>query len=129
VVGVFPAFLELVGIGDLGSAGHNGFRDNEGRRFSVTYLRGGHAAAIRDQIFPSMVLFLMEGKVLAIPRSLDAREQKLVAVIASRLNWLVLMALLATTLLIVMSPVLIATNWWAAMASAGPRLVLLVIIC
>jgi predicted esterase len=119
VVGVFPAFFERIGIGDLGGAGHNGFLDNEGRRFSITYLKGGHSAAIRDELFPSMVSFLLEGRTLTVPPALDAKRQEALAVVMSKLNWLVWILLGAAALLMILAPVLIgAPNWWALILSA-----------
>jgi pimeloyl-ACP methyl ester carboxylesterase len=89
IVGVFPGFYELIGLTDLGSAGHNGFRDNEGRKNAVTFVRGGHSAAIRPEIYESFVRFVIDGKSADIPKPLIAKKRSSITVWLSKFNWVI----------------------------------------
>jgi hypothetical protein len=98
IVGVFPGFYELIGLTDLGSAGHNGFRDNEGKKNAVTFVRGGHGAALRPEIYESLIRFVIDGKFVDIPESLMAKKRSSITVWLSKFNWIVWL-LLASGLL------------------------------
>ncbi|MDP9172220.1 MAG: hypothetical protein M3N54_16505 [Acidobacteriota bacterium] len=60
VVALLPAVFEYFpGILDVGSAGHNGFDDQEGRRYETRYVSGGHSAALRPENFDAIVNFIL----------------------------------------------------------------------
>lgn len=99
IVGVFPGFYELVGLSDLGSAGHNGFSDNDAKQNQVTFVRGGHAAALHPDVHHSLVSFVIDNKRVEPPVELIAEKRSGFVVWASRLNWLVWILLLVAIVL------------------------------
>jgi len=68
VVAIFPAVFELFRNGDLGSAGHNGFIDDEGQRDAVTFIDGTHSAALVPENFEVLARFAL-GDESAVPLS------------------------------------------------------------
>jgi pimeloyl-ACP methyl ester carboxylesterase len=60
---------------DLGAAGHDGFASGKGLP-DVFFVRGGHSAALREQLWEGIAKFVVNGKPPpAIPK--DFREKKL----------------------------------------------------
>ncbi len=94
IVGVFPGFYEFVGLSDLGSAGHNGFSDNEAKRNQVTFVKGGHAAALHPDVHDSLVGFVVDNQKIEPPVKLIAGDRSSLVKLLSRLNWLVWLVLL-----------------------------------
>jgi len=94
IVGVFPGFYELVGLSDLGSAGHNGFSDNDAKQNQVTFVRGGHAAALHPDVHDSLVSFVIDNRLIEPPVELIAKNRSAFVVWASKLNWVVWILLL-----------------------------------
>lgn len=99
IVGIFPGFYELIGWGDLGSAGHDGFTDDQAMRHQVTFVRGGHAAALHPAIHDSLIGFVIDGAVADIPIPLKASKRSALVVWLAKLNWLV-WVLLAVVLIV-----------------------------
>jgi pimeloyl-ACP methyl ester carboxylesterase len=89
IVGVFPGIYEAIGVADLGSAGHNGFRDNEGQRFAVAFVRGGHAAALNPNNYRAMSRFILDGDLPVLDSNLMSNDRCAFAVWASKFNWLI----------------------------------------
>ena len=89
VVGVFPGFYESIGLSDLGSAGHNGFRDDEGKRHAVTFIKGEHNAAIAEDNYDAMIRFVIDGGLGEVPGGLLAEQRNTFVVVTSRFNWVV----------------------------------------
>jgi hypothetical protein len=66
VVAFFPRFFEVIRIQDLGSAGHDGFRQHI---HQLAYVRGGHAAAIQEDLWSDIARFIVH-------RQIDPRHVK-----------------------------------------------------
>lgn len=100
VVGIFPGFFEFLGLGDIGSAGHNGFSADFGRQDAVEFLRGGHGALLPEDfearltLYKSIAEFVLAGTPAPLLPTLVAARQSRVAVWLSKLNWLVWLLLL-----------------------------------
>ncbi len=123
VVAIFPAVFELFPHPDLGSAGHNGFIDDEAKRNEIRYVIGGHGAVLNSRnrattkkaiarfILGNDSVFtirdeLEKAKCLGEPSGLVQLASKLCVVI-----WLVLIA-------IVVTPVILPTTlWWIGLWS------------
>jgi hypothetical protein len=79
VVAFFPKALQSVGIQDLGSAGHDGFKDSEVLVKNVrnyTYIVGGHSAAIQESMWDSIAEFILSGDFVIPPSSIVASDQE-----------------------------------------------------
>lgn len=87
VVGIFPGLFELFKIGDIGTAGHNGFQDNEGQENANTYFAGGHGAAIQLDNHASLARFALTG-INKVDAPLVESPAEWV-VLASKLCWVV----------------------------------------
>jgi pimeloyl-ACP methyl ester carboxylesterase len=63
VVAFFPKFFELFGLQDLGSAGHDGFSiaKTHPKVYEITYVKGGHGAAIEEPLWDSIADFVGTG--------------------------------------------------------------------
>jgi hypothetical protein len=61
VVALLPSVFEFFPyLLEVGSAGHNGFLDDEGRRFETRFVRGGHSAGIDRKNYPAIVNFIFD---------------------------------------------------------------------
>jgi len=58
VVACFPGALEILNWQDLGSAGHNGFKDSSPRVFQCRYISGGHGAALTETNWEDIANFI-----------------------------------------------------------------------
>lgn len=74
VVAIFPRFFESLyefipfkvwSIGDLGSAGYNGFTEDTGNSNAVKYFIGGHGAALSHENMKSIANFVVNGIIEA----------------------------------------------------------------
>jgi pimeloyl-ACP methyl ester carboxylesterase len=65
VVAFFPKAMEMVGLQDLGSAGHDGFVQIGGaaKGVQVTYVRGDHSAALKEEHWDDIAHFIINGTV------------------------------------------------------------------
>jgi alpha-beta hydrolase superfamily lysophospholipase len=101
VVGIFPAIFEYFRNADLGSAGHNGFIDNEGQRHQITFIKGHHSAAIVPDNFDAIGKFVLGEAEAVPPPSLIGDRQ---------LDWVItaLLAIAPAAALLVLS----ATGYW-----------------
>lgn len=59
VVAFFPGALELLNLQDLGSAGHNGFKQDAPGIFQCKYLRGQHGAALSEANWDDIANFIV----------------------------------------------------------------------
>lgn len=98
VVAIFPSFFELLGLSDLGSAGHNGFTDHEGKRHEVAYVKGGHSAALNPSNFDAIAEFILGNNNVYPSPGLIAQHPSGRAIAASRLCWLIWLGLSAFAL-------------------------------
>jgi pimeloyl-ACP methyl ester carboxylesterase len=86
VVGIFPRFLEIFR-DDVGSAGHNDFIQDSGKRNNYNgFFPGDHGAAIQEKYHPSISHFILTGE--NIPLEL-AGMQNCFVVLLSKLSILV----------------------------------------
>jgi pimeloyl-ACP methyl ester carboxylesterase len=79
VVAFFPKAMQSVGIKDLGSAGHDGFKEAEHLTDSVrnhSYVIGGHSAGIQEAMWDSMAEFVLTGDFVTPPEFIIADEQE-----------------------------------------------------
>jgi hypothetical protein len=67
VVAIFPKFFQVVGLPDLGSAGHDGFVDEPKDRITdVEYVPGRHSAALDEENWQEIANFIIDG---TLPRT------------------------------------------------------------
>jgi hypothetical protein len=88
IVGIFPGFFELLRFSDLGTAGHNGFADHEGKKNTVAYFKGGHGAALQPQNHDSLARFALTGEIVREDKLLVKQQSTIVALVA-KLCWAV----------------------------------------
>ncbi len=76
VVAYFPKLFQVLGLQDIGSAGHDGFAVTPGAPniYQVTYVKGGHSAAIQEPLWDAIADFVVTGK--ADVASLPSIEKK-----------------------------------------------------
>jgi pimeloyl-ACP methyl ester carboxylesterase len=97
VVALFPKGLQTLHLQDLGSAGHDGFRPTSlPDKQQIRYVKGGHGAAVEEQLWASIAEFIVYGNVPEL--SEDLRVDKRVPLVAiggvlSPLIWLLLIIL------------------------------------
>ncbi|WP_163130463.1 alpha/beta hydrolase [Agarivorans sp. Alg241-V36] len=78
VVAFFPKALQSIGIQNLGSAGHDGFKDSEVLVKNVrnhTYITGGHSAAIQEAMWDSIAQFVLTGDFVIPPETIVSSNQ------------------------------------------------------
>ena len=95
VVGIFPGLFELLKIGDIGTAGHNGFQDDTPKKKSIpAYFNGGHGAAIQPKNHTSLAHFILTGEVKPEEKLLVA-QQEAWAVLLAKLCWAIWLVIAA----------------------------------
>jgi pimeloyl-ACP methyl ester carboxylesterase len=128
VVGIFPRMFELCGSRDIGSAGFNGFLQDEGNSLQVKFIPGGHSAAIDERNHHSIVNFILCGSLSTNPSYL-IRSQPTWAIVLSRACWLVWLLIGASVFgvgyLVWNAPVLPLAWHWAALAAYAVVIVLI----
>lgn len=118
VVGVFPGFLQRLGtvipvewFKDVGDGGFRGFRHPARHHAEHFYLKGGHAAAYRnDKNLESIADFIVSGQ-LRKPRSLR-KKPSFFADYVSRLNWVVWAVLSALLIGGGVAVLIGGSGWW-----------------
>jgi pimeloyl-ACP methyl ester carboxylesterase len=75
IVGVLPRFFEYFPSPDVGSAGFRGFVSREGKRHEVTFVKGGHSAALDPSNFRAIATFVLDGRPDNPPHRLAVNEQ------------------------------------------------------
>ncbi|MCY7350047.1 MAG: hypothetical protein LH606_05200 [Cytophagaceae bacterium] len=93
IVGIFPGIFELLKLSDLGSAGHNGFRDTSGKLHAIEFIKGGHNAAISWSNYEPMVNFIISPEIIETSISKESDQNRNV-VFFSKINWAVWISLL-----------------------------------
>lgn len=63
VVAWFPKGIQQLGFwsSELGSLGHDGFRDKGDGMYEIKYIRGGHSAAITEDMWDMVADFVLRG--------------------------------------------------------------------
>jgi len=102
VVGIFPCFLELCGSRELGSAGFNGFTQQEGKDLEVKFIPGNHWCGIDPRNYSSIIDFLLR-RVTTLDPGYYIKSQPTWAVLLSRLCWLVWIMIVLGVLVL---------GWW-----------------
>ncbi len=88
VVAFFPKALQGMGIQDLGSAGHDGFKAAKANSHVIQidddddykYITGGHSAAVQEPIWDSIAEFIVTGQFQPPVVQLRSRKQAAVVV-------------------------------------------------
>ncbi len=78
VVAFFPNALQSIGIQDLGSAGHDGFKAAQSLAGVVepdAYIIGGHGAALQEAMWDSIAEYTVTGQFRPPPGALRSQEQ------------------------------------------------------
>ncbi len=78
VVAFFPKALQSIGIQDMGSAGHDGFKVAKNLSQVIepdTYIIGGHSAALQEAMWDSIAKFTVTGEFQPPPQALRSQEQ------------------------------------------------------
>lgn len=103
VVAIFPKALQTLRLQDLGSAGHDGFAQAslEHNPYQITYVRGGHSAALAERNWRSIAKFIVDGSLEKSEKSTEEpildTERTTLAVTLGRVApfiWLVLFLIL-----------------------------------
>ena len=70
IVAGFPNLFEMVGLSDLGGAGHRGFAEEfPDRVINFRFAPGGHSAALMEEFWGSLGQFIMTG---VLPKEVEA---------------------------------------------------------
>ncbi len=113
IVGVFPGFFELLDFSDLGTAGHNGFTKEEGRKNTgKSFFKGGHGAAIQPQNHDSLARFALTGEIVRDDRLLVEQQSGFVAM-AAKLCW----AIWGTIAIALIGIGILATSFFSSLLS------------
>jgi pimeloyl-ACP methyl ester carboxylesterase len=101
VVAIFPAIFERLrkANSDLGSAGHSGFADRDPPVYEVTYIQGGHGAAIVPDNFETIGNFILGDDIATLKPELAAHSQTNAVIWAGKLCLLIGLALVAIALI------------------------------
>ena len=90
VVGIFPGFFELFKLGDIGTAGHNGFQDDMPKDYSFDqYFKGTHGAALHPLNHESLARFIITGEKAAADPHLLVKQQNSLVVLLAKQCWAV----------------------------------------
>lgn len=106
VVAFFPKAMQILGVQDLGSAGHDGFDNPDGLDGleQARYVIGGHAAALDEALWSSIATFVVEGRFAPPDGAHLASAQSALVALPARvapLVW-VLIAAVVLALLVVL---------------------------
>jgi hypothetical protein len=107
VVAIFPNLFEQLHLQDIGSAGHNGFISNEGKKLQIEYVKGDHGAALTKVLFPNIADFALgSAETPSVPNYVDNPESWVQW--AGKLCWLAWLVIIAC---FVVLPVLLLFHW------------------
>ncbi|MCE4548104.1 MULTISPECIES: alpha/beta fold hydrolase [unclassified Caballeronia] len=101
VVAIFPAIFERLrkSKSDLGSAGHTGFAERDPPVYEVTYMRGGHGAAVVPENFETISRFVLGDEAAAPTQPLLIQGQASPAVWAGKFCMVFAFAVIAFALM------------------------------
>lgn len=87
VVALFPKALQILGLQDLGSAGHDGFEadSSSSSPYQIKYVVGGHSAALNEDNWDAVARFVLHGLPEKPPPHIFVAQQPEVLVLAGRL--------------------------------------------
>ena len=91
VVACFPGALELLHLQDLGSAGHNGFKDKSSSVFQNEYIPGGHGAALSEENWDDIAKFIVSRNPQASTSTNFVKQRNRLVVFLGRIAPLVWM--------------------------------------
>jgi pimeloyl-ACP methyl ester carboxylesterase len=98
IVAVLPGAWEMVNLQDLGSAGHNGFKELHPKIFQTRFVRGGHSCAREEDNWTDIAKFIVAEVPQQEPNRLTVQTQNRIVVAFGRTApfwWLVMLAMLA----------------------------------
>jgi pimeloyl-ACP methyl ester carboxylesterase len=109
VVALFPKGIEMLGLQDLGSAGHDGFATRDLQAVhEIQYVHGAHSAALAEENWDAIARFVLDGTAVRPPQPLDAPRRQLAIEVLGRL---------APLIWVLIAALLVATGW--AIATSG----------
>jgi pimeloyl-ACP methyl ester carboxylesterase len=129
VVACFPGALERLPWQDLGSAGHNGFArappgTSDSGVLEVRFVEGGHSAALSEEQWDDIALFICEGKNPLTregdtPKPWHAAKQTRSVVFLGRYPWILWAAIIALLSLVTFGIWQIPFEWLRVLALIG----------
>jgi pimeloyl-ACP methyl ester carboxylesterase len=126
VVAWFPGALEILGLQDVGSAGHNGFAqvgvDNKGPVFQRAYLPGHHGAALVETNWDDIAHFIVNGVPGEVPTVKVRHERSRFVVgvgLVSPLLWILILAFLGLATREIWIQPWVRSEWQRTLALVG----------
>ena len=121
VVAFFPKAFQMLGIQDLGSAGHDGFVSRKVSQ--VTYIKGSHGAAIQEENWDAIADFILDGGEAGVHEPMK-RESRSPFVLIPGLIAPIIWLLIATILILILYGIWLTHavwGWqqWQSMALLG----------
>jgi len=110
IVAAFPKFLGRLRVFDLGSAGHDGFRDEPPVQ-NVRFAPGGHDAAIRREHWDDIAAFVLTGEQAPTASPSERRVRRRDEILPWIASWLAVPVLLAIAALFAAIVFLAVTCW------------------
>ncbi len=95
VVAIFPKAFQILGLQDLGSAGHDGFNGSNSVS-NVRFIEGDHGAALNELNWDSIAAFIIDSEPNFLPSQLIRKRSNIVILLGaiSPLIWLLILLLL-----------------------------------
>jgi pimeloyl-ACP methyl ester carboxylesterase len=107
VVAILPKAVQMLGLPDLGSAGHDGFSSaNGGKLYNIRYVRGSHSAALAEENWDAIAQFVVNGDP---PPQPPFRAQHPMIVAVGRVAPVIWLAVIG--LLILIGSSILDANW------------------
>jgi len=85
---------------EIGSGGFNGFNDGEAKENEIAYLRGGHDAGIKKELYQSIAYFIIDRSLATIPENLKTDKKSRWIDFFSKFAWIVWLGLTVLVVLI-----------------------------
>jgi pimeloyl-ACP methyl ester carboxylesterase len=99
VVAFFPRAWQMVGLSDLGSAGHDGFQEDHAPGVQqIKFVRGAHSAALDEALWDDIAAFIVDGTAPEPPSSLNQGEQSPLVRAGGRVAPLIWLAMFASAI-------------------------------
>ena len=96
VVAFFPNAIQMLGLQDLGSAGHDGFDyEKPPEVANFDYVVGGHGAALNERMWDTVARYIVEGKLSNPPNELVHKKQALWVTLPAKIAWAIPLLILA----------------------------------
>ncbi len=96
VVAIFPKAFQLLGLQDLGSAGHDGFNSNNSVS-NVKFVKGDHGAALNELNWDSIAAFIVDSNPNLLPSQIASTKPSPIVILVGRIApviWLIILLVL-----------------------------------